>query len=140
MKKVIFFIFCSLFLSAFKLISQEKLAIINLSTIRESASDNSYYQVFKLSNAYNSKQIEEFKAQSFKYKYVTDVTVNKVVDGYDVKLLLNKEAEDTPYYFRDYLLSLSIDHVIVDGNKIKTMDYYTCMTQKVMHKEIPNKN
>lgn len=133
MKKIIL-VFCSLFFTAFSLISQEKVALIDLNK-QHDITDNSYHQLFKLSKGYTQKQIEEFKVQSLAYKHVEGITINKVFDGYDVKLSLNKEADDTPYYFRDYLLTMSVDYVVIDGNKVKTTDYYTYLSKKLMHKE-----
>ena len=131
MKNLFVFIVCNLIFFSLKLNAQEKIAIIDLSKNYESGlSENNYYQLFKLPLNLNQKQIEEFKANSLKHEHVKNINVLKTSDNYDVSLLLDKETENISGFFLDYLLSVSINKLIIDGKTINTIDYYTYLSHK----------
>lgn len=142
MNKITFFIIISIMsICSLKLKSQENLAMIDLSKNYEvGTSNDNYFQIFQLPGNFTQKQIEQFKINSLKYNHVLDVIINKSSDTYSVKLLLDKATENISGYFRDYLLNVSINQLIVDGKKINTVDYYTYLSQKLNHQEVSKKN
>ena len=87
-------------------------------------SEDNYYQLFQLPLTLDQKQIEEFKAASLKYKFVKDISVIKTPEKYNIRLLLDKATENISGYFRDYLLSVSINTLIINNEKIKTEELY----------------
>ena len=122
LRTLIVCIFC---LISFEYSAQEKTAFIDLSKNYEAGlSEDNYYQLFQLPLILEQKQIEEFKVNSLKYKFVKDISVVKTSEKYDVRLLLDKETENISGYFRDYLLSLSINALIINNEKIKTEELY----------------
>lgn len=137
MRKLIGFVFCSLLFTSLNIQAQEKFAIIDLSHNYEAGLTNdNYYSLFKLSSSYSLKQIEDFKEKTLKYNYVISIDVVKSLDGYDVKLLLDKKTENISGFFRDYLLSLSLNKIVLDDKKINTVDYYYYLSEKLNHKEV----
>lgn len=139
MKKITAVIFCMLFFVALNVKSQERIAMVDLNNYYEAgASEAIYYQIFSLPISFNQKQIDDLKVNSLAYKHVKDISVSKTNDSYVVKLLLDKETESISGYFRDYLLNLSINKVVIDGKKINTVDYYSYLSQKLTHKEVAN--
>lgn len=138
MNKIVFFIIISILsLCSLKLKCQEKIGIIDLSKNYEKGpSNNDYYQIFLLSGSFNQKQIDEFKINSLKYNHVLDVIISKSSGTFEVKLLLDKVTENISGYFRDYLLSVSINKLVIEGKQIDTIDYYAFLSQKFNHQEV----
>jgi hypothetical protein len=136
MKKITISIICMLFFVALNVKSQERIAMVDLNKYYEAGTtEATYYQIFSLPLSFNQKQIDELKTNSLTYKHVKDIIVSKSTDYYEVKLLLSKETENISGYFRDYLLNLSINKMIVDGEKINTVDYYSYLSKKLNHQE-----
>lgn len=137
MNKISFFIIIGIMsLFSLKVKSQQGLAIIDLNvSYEDGTTTNTYYLLFQLPGSLVQKQIEQFKINSLKYKNVLDVIINKNSDTYNVKLLLDKTTKDISGYFRDYLLSVSINQLIIDGKKINTTDYYVYLSQKINNTE-----
>ncbi len=137
MKNTIVLLFFALFFTSMNLKAQEKIAWIDLNRNYEAGlTDDSYYQLYELPLTFNQKQIDELKAKTLKYNKVKDIVIVKNTYSYEVKLLLAKETEDISGYFRDYLLYLGINKVVVDEKKINTADYYSYISQRSNHKEV----
>lgn len=118
-------IICIFCLISFEYSAQEKTAFIDLSKNYEAGlTEDNYYQLFQLPLILEQQQIEEFKVNSLKYKFVKDISVVKTSEKYDIRLLLDKETENISGYFRDYLLSVSINALIINNVKIKTEELY----------------
>lgn len=139
MRKITTVIFCMLFFVALNVKSQERIAMVDLNNYYEAGTtESSYYQIFSLPLSFSQKQIDEVKANSLAYRHVKDIIVSKTNDSYVVKLLLDKETESISGYFRDYLLHLSVNKILIDGKKINTSDYYSYLSQKLTYKEVAN--
>lgn len=137
--KNIFFLFISLSFFSTAIKSQDAFAIIDImNNYEEGSTPGSYYYLFKLSGNHTLQQINSFIQKSKNNKYVIDISVTKLTNSYDVRLLCDKKTESISSFFRDYLIEVSIDYLLIDNNKIKTIDYYDYLSLKFNHKELSN--
>ena len=104
---------------------------LNSSQFYEDGVDaNSHYFEFKLAGHISNHVLENLKSKSLSYNFVLNITSTETLDGYDIKVLLDKKSEDVPHYYSNYFNYLSISHLIVDEKVIKTEEFYNYLAAK----------